>query len=141
MPIDYSKLFNINGKVALITGVSSGIGKGLSLAFASLGAKVGVLGRSLERLTQVAEEIRSAGHICLTFRADVTILEDVRRAVEEFHKEFGRIDILINNAGIGGIGKIEEITEDLWDQVLATNVKGPFFCAQAVGKIMKEQGR
>jgi NAD(P)-dependent dehydrogenase (short-subunit alcohol dehydrogenase family) len=138
--MDYFRLFDVSDKKALITGAGSGIGQGLSLAFASLGAKVGLLGRTDESLERVAAEITSKGYICLKLKADVTKPEDVRTAVCRFLEEFGRIDILINNAGIGGIGKVEEITEELWDRVMATNVKGPFLCSQEVGKVMKNQG-
>lgn len=138
--MDLSRLFDISGKVAVVTGAGSGIGRAISLAYAGLGAKVGLLDFSNEALDRVASEIKSAGLTCHPIRADVTQVEDVRRAIRELHREFGQIDILVNCAGIAIVGNLEDFTEEQWDKVIDTNVKGSFLCAQEAAKIMKVQG-
>ncbi len=131
----------LKGKVALITGSARGLGKAFALGFAKEGAEVIVHGRNLDKAKAVAEEVQSLGVKSLAIEADVSLSQDVKRMVDEAIGQFGRIDILINNAGVNPfILEAEKIKEDGWDQVMNINLKGVFLCCQAVGKRMIEQG-
>lgn len=129
------------GKVALITGSSRGIGKELAKGFAREGARVVLHGRDKERLGGAAKELEALGAECFTVSGDVSSSEDVSKMVEEATERFGRIDILVNNAGVNPfILEAEKIKEDGWDEVMKVNLKGVFLCSQAVGRKMIEQG-
>jgi NAD(P)-dependent dehydrogenase (short-subunit alcohol dehydrogenase family) len=131
----------LKGKVALITGSTRGIGKAFALGFAKEGADVIAHGRTLEKAGAVAEEVKALGAKSCAIAGNVSLSQDVTRMVEEAIGQFGRIDILINNAGVNPfILEAEKIKEDGWDQVMDVNLKGVFLCCQAVGKKMIEQG-
>lgn len=131
----------LNGKVALITGSTRGIGKAFALGFAKEGADVIVHGRNAEKAKAVAEEIKNIGVKSFAIAGDVSLSQDVTRMVEEGVGQFGKIDILINNAGVNPfILEAEKIKEEGWDQVMDVNLKGVFLCCQAVGRKMIEQG-
>jgi NAD(P)-dependent dehydrogenase (short-subunit alcohol dehydrogenase family) len=132
--------FRLEDKIALVTGGGSGIGKTLALGFAHAGADVAVAGRRLQRLEETVREIRKLGREGLAVRTDVTKSEDVQRMVERVLERFGRIDILLNAAGINARFPAEEVPEEVWDGVLETNLKGTFLCCQAVGRVMIEGG-
>jgi 2-deoxy-D-gluconate 3-dehydrogenase len=133
--------FNLNGKVALVTGGGRGIGRAIALALAHAGADVAISGRTLSQLQSTAAEINGLGRKSLTITADVSKLQDIENMVNATAREFGKIDILVNNAGINQRAPSIEVTEELWDSVIDTNLKGTFFCCQAVGKIMLKQGK
>jgi NAD(P)-dependent dehydrogenase (short-subunit alcohol dehydrogenase family) len=118
----------LKGKVAIVTGGGRGIGKAIARACASEGADVAIISRTSSDLESVAREINDAGSgRALPIRADVAVERDVKNVVAKVIKRFGRIDILVNNAAIGGVSKpVEEITEAEWDRVMEINVKGPF---------------
>ncbi|MGB9439725.1 MAG: glucose 1-dehydrogenase [Desulfobacterales bacterium] len=127
----------LEGKVALITGSSRGIGSGIALKFAEEGADVVVNCReNIERAETLADNIRSLGGKALTVKADVSKSIDVNGMVEKALDTFGKIDILVNNAGIFIGGGIADLKEEIWDRVMAVNLKGVFLCCQAVGKYM-----
>src|SRR3990172_12237398 len=131
----------LKGKVALITGSTRGIGKDLALGFAKEGGDVIINGRNLEKAKAVAKEIESLGVRSMAISADVSLSQDVTRMVDEAVNSFGRIDLLVNNAGVNPfILEAEKIKEEGWDQVLDINLKGVFLCCQAAGKKMIEQG-
>ena len=131
----------LKGKVALITGSSRGVGKEFAIGFAKEGADVIINGRNLEKAKAVAKEVGSLGVRSMAIGADVSLSQDVTRMVEEAINAFGRIDLLVNNAGINPfILEAEKIKEEGWDQVLDVNLKGVFLCCQAVGKKMIQQG-
>ena len=132
--------FRLDGKVALVTGGGSGIGKALALGFANAGADVAVAGRRSERLEETVRQINELGREGLAVRTDVTKSEDVRRMVEAVLERFKRIDILLNAAGVNRRFPAEEVPEEVWDTILDTNLKGTFLCCQAVGKVMIRQG-
>ena len=138
--MDLSKLFDLSGKVAVITGAGSGIGRSVSSAYASLGVRVGLLDYSGEALHRVSAEMKSSGFAHHPILADVTQVEDVRRAIREVREQFGRMDILVNCAGTAVVGNLEDLTVEQWDKVMDTNVKGSFLCAQEAAKVMKAQG-
>jgi NAD(P)-dependent dehydrogenase (short-subunit alcohol dehydrogenase family) len=129
------------GKVALITGASQGLGRALALAFARQGARVVVNARSEESLRPIAEEVEGAGAEVLAVAADVSEGEDVERLVRETVERFGRIDVLVNNAGLlGPRVTIEEYPEDEWRRVIDANLTGPFLVSKAAIPYMPEGG-
>ncbi len=129
----------LQNKVALVTGGGTGIGRAISLEFASAGANVAISSRKMENLTKVAKEIEEKGRRALPIAADVTVKEQVRRMVDKVIEEFGQIDILVNNSGVGRSMPIVDFTEENWDIVMNTNVKGVMFCTQAVARHMMER--
>lgn len=132
--------FDLNGKIAVITGASMGIGYGLAKALAHAGATVVVTARNMSKLEQLCEEIRQEGGKAYAVALDVTDVPQIQSVMNQIAKEHGRIDILVNNAGLGYNHPATEVTEADWDQMMEVNLKGLFFCCQAAGKIMLEQG-
>lgn len=133
---------SLAGKVAVVTGGSRGIGKGIALMFAEAGADVVVCSRDTDgRLESAAEEIRKLGRRSLAVKADVTSSADIDNLVKQAKGELGAIDILINNAGTVLRATVMEHSEEDWDMVLDTNLKAVFVCSRAVGKVMMEQKR
>jgi len=131
--------FDLGGKVAVVTGAGRGLGYHFALALARYGADVVVCSRTVSELEAVAGEIEKLGRRAMIQRMDITSISDIRSMVEKTTKQFDRIDILVNNAGLNRPEWAEEVTEANWDLVLNTNLKGLFFCAQAVGRVMIEQ--
>jgi len=131
----------MTGKVALITGGRRGIGKALALGFAQAGVDVAICSRTIEggELEAVAAEIRKLGRRALAIRADVSRRSQVENMVQRTVTELGAIDILINNAGTTVRGWLLETDEDIWNEIIDTNLKGCYLCSQAVGRIMAEQ--
>lgn len=129
-------MFDLTGKVALITGASSGIGRASALALSSQGAKVVVAARRLDKLEALAAEIKSHGKEALAVHMDVTKKEDIANAVAQTVKTFGRLDILLNNAGIGALSPALDMTEEVWDNVINTNLRAYFLVAQAAAREM-----
>jgi len=133
--------FSLNGKVALITGGSRGIGRATALGFARFGADIAVASRTLPDLEKVAEEIRGLGKSALAVAAHVGKLEQINSLVQTVNKEFGRIDILVNAAGTSpALSPMLDIEERLWDSIMNLNLKGLVFVSQAAARLMKEHG-
>ena len=133
-------IFQLNGRIALVTGGNRGLGFAMARALAEAGADVAITSRSEERANAAASELaRTTGRRTLGLAVDVTDSSQVASMVQRVAKEFGRLDILINNAGINIRKPIEEFDEASWDAVQTTNLKAPFLCARAVAPIMKEQ--
>lgn len=129
----------LDGKVALITGASQGLGKALALAYAEEGAKVVINSRSEGSIKPVAEEAGRKGAEVLAVAADVSDGEEVRRLVDAAVERFGRIDVLVNNAGVlGPRVAIEEFPEDEWRKVIDANLTGPYLVAKAAIPHMPE---
>lgn len=129
------------GKIVLITGASRGLGKAVALGFAEEGADIIVnYVRDLDAAEATASEIRQLGRRTHVVQADASQRNDIRRMFAEAINVFGRIDILVNNAGINKRGWFQEITDEDWDMVLATNLKGPFICCQEIFPHMIENG-
>lgn len=134
-----SNLFNISGKVAVVTGASSGLGRQFALALAREGANVAILARRVEKLEKVKEEVETLGVECISVMCDVVDTESIKSAVATVVERFGRIDILVNNAGVG-TGAPAEIQEDsIWNMTINTNLNGVYFVAREVGKVMIKQ--
>ena len=129
-------MFDLSGKVALVTGASSGIGRATALALAMQGAKVVVTARRLDRLQALVAEIKNRGKDALAIQMDVTKKSDVESAVAAAVKTFGRLDILVNNAGTADGAPFVDMTEDVWSKVIDTNLKGYYLVAQAATKEM-----
>ena len=129
----------LTGKVALITGAAQGIGKAVALLLARHGADIVVSDINLEKAEETAKEIESIGPKAMAIKVNVASLNDVERMVEAVLKKFGRIDILINNAGITRDKLILRMTEEDWDIVLNVNLKGTFNCTKAVVRHMAKQ--
>jgi len=122
----------LSGKVALITGGGTGIGRAIALAYAREGASVAVAGRRLERLREVINEVHKQDGAGLAMECDVTRVRDVERAVKGTVERFGRVNVLVNNAGTLHVSTVEGISEEEWDRVMTVNVKGPFLMSRAV---------
>ena len=135
--------FSLEGKVALVTGGKKGLGKAMALGFADAGADVAICSRGIAdgELEATAKEIRQLGRRSLAIQADVASKSDVDRMVEQVVDEFGTIDILVNNAGQYIERPTMEVSENEWDDVHGTHLKGSLFCSQAVGKVMIKHKR
>jgi 2-dehydro-3-deoxy-D-gluconate 5-dehydrogenase len=133
-------IFDLTGRVGLVTGAGRGIGKELALGLARAGMTVTAASRTLEEVEQTADDIRSAGGYALAQQLDVTDRSSIQTSVEATLAEFGHIDALVNCAGVVWLRPALEISEDEWDTMFATNLKGLFFCCQAVGREMVTQG-
>jgi gluconate 5-dehydrogenase len=131
-------MFDLTGRVAVVTGASSGIGVQFAKALAGQGADLVLLARRKEKLETVASEIRDMGKECLTVKCDVTDTQQVKDAVKATIDKFGKVDILVNNAGAGGEDHIFETTDEQWDREMALNLKGTFVVAREFGKEMKK---
>jgi len=144
MPMSFPKrghrhpitMFNLSGKVALVTGGRRGMGKAHALALAAQGAKVVVTDVDVAECAAVVEEIKSKGGEAACFKMDVTSKDEVNSVFDEVIKRFGRLDILVNNAGIYFPKTALELTEEDWDKMIDINLKGQFLCAQRAAKEM-----
>ena len=132
-------LFDLTGKVAVITGASSGLGADAARAYAEHGADVALLARRKEKLANVAKEIESMGRKAIAVQCDVSDEESVKNAVAQVLAAYGKIDILLNNAGVAYGGSVENLDEQTWDKAMNTNVKGIFLMSKYVVPGMKER--
>lgn len=132
-------LFDLTGKVAVITGASSGLGADAARAYAAQGADVALLARRKEKLTEVAKEIESTGRKAIVVQCDVSKEESVKSAVAEVLAEYGKIDILLNNAGIAYGGSVENLDTETWDKAMDTNLKGIYLMSKYIVPGMKER--
>ncbi len=129
----------LEGRVAIVTGASRGIGRVVALCLAEDGASVVVSGRDAARVETAAKEMEALGAAVLGVAADVARREDVARLVDSTRERFGRIDILVNNAGITRDALLIRMKDEDWDQVLSVNLRGAFLMTRAVGKVMMRQ--
>ena len=133
--------FSLEGKVALVTGASRGMGRATALGLADAGADVILASRKLPDLEKVAEEIRSKGRKALPVAAHIGKMEEIRSLVDTAVAEFGKIDILVNNAAASpAMASPLDAEERLWDTVMNLNLKGVYFLSQAAARVMKERG-
>jgi NAD(P)-dependent dehydrogenase (short-subunit alcohol dehydrogenase family) len=134
-------MFDLTGKIALVTGASRGIGRGVALALAKQGADVVVNYHSnVDQAQEVVGEIEKLGRRAIAVKADVSQKAAVETMISQAMEELGRIDILVNNAGVLNYRTLDQITEKDWDWVIDVNLKGQFLCAQAVAPIMEKNG-
>ncbi len=132
-------LFSVRGKVVLITGAGSGLGRGYAEIFASAGSTVICAGRKEERLRQLAEELRAQGAAAYPVRLDVTKAAEREACIQKIIRDFGRLDVLVNNAGYEQVMPFTEVTEESYDAIAAVNLKGAFFMGQAAARAMRRQ--
>ena len=133
-------LFDVSGKVVLITGAGSGLGEGYALAFGEAGSTVICAGRNQSRLDNTVRQIRENGGSAQAYTVDVTDLDSIKAMVAAVTADHGRIDVLVNNAGYEHIQPFTEVTPQVYDDIMNVNMKGVFFVAQEVAKVMKEHG-
>ena len=139
-PGQEDETMRLQGKTALITGGTSGIGSATALRFAREGAQVVVTGRSAERGEQVVRDIEALGGEALFVRCDVRLAEDCRNAVERTLERFGKIDVLFNNAGVFHPKTLPECTEEEWDETIDSSLKGAFLMSKYALPSMIERG-
>ena len=132
-----NELFGLEGKVAVVTGASKGLGRAMAIGLAKAGTKVVATHTSGE--TDTVDEIKKIGKDAIWVRVDVTKIDEIKEMVKKAKDKFGRIDILVNNAGVFKMSPAEMITEEEWDNVIDVNLKGQFLCAQEVAKEMIKQ--
>ena len=140
MSRDYSS-FKLNDQVAVVTGASEGIGRVLAIGLAEAGAHVALVSRTQSKLEQVAAEIEALGRKALVVPTDVSDVAQIQAMVDKVKETFGRIDILVNNAAWTDTRPAFEVDEAEWDKTINTSLKGAFFTAQCIGRIMAEQGK
>ena len=129
-------MFNLTGKIALVTGASSGIGRASAIALASQGASVAIAARRVEKLQELKKEIEEKGGKALVVPMDVTKEEEILAGIRLIVQTFGRLDILVNNAGIGVLSPALELKSETWDTVLNTNLRAYFILAREAAKEM-----
>jgi 3-oxoacyl-[acyl-carrier protein] reductase len=127
------------GKVVIVTGGGGGAGRAYCLAFAQEGARVVAADLKGEAAKGTADEVKARGGQALGLKVDVTKWPEVTAMVDRTLKEFGQIDVLVNNAGIRGMSKLEDTPEELWERDINVNLKGAFYCTKAVTRHMKER--
>jgi NAD(P)-dependent dehydrogenase (short-subunit alcohol dehydrogenase family) len=139
--VDVRDLFDLGGRVAIVTGGATGIGLQMADALAGLGASVALCGRDGERCGRVAGGLeRDRGVACLGLRCDVASAEDVAAMVSAVTGRFGRIDVLVNNAGTSWADPVEDTPLRGWQKVVDVNLTGVFLCSQAAGRVMIDRG-
>ena len=131
--------FDLTDKVAIITGGGTGIGRAIALEFARAGANSTIASRNLGNLEKVAEEVKSMGKRCLAIATDIRIPEQVDKMVQQTVNEFGRVDIMVNNAGASFMCPVDDLSPNGWDAIVNINLKGTFLCSKAAGKVMIQQ--
>jgi NAD(P)-dependent dehydrogenase (short-subunit alcohol dehydrogenase family) len=134
-----ARVGKLNGKVAIVTGGGSGIGKAISRSLALEGAKTIIAARNIEKLTRAAEEIGASGVTVVPIAADISVESQVNSLFERVMDLFHRVDILVNNAGATDGAPLTELSVDTWDKVIATNLRGAFLCTRSAMRIMRGQ--
>ena len=129
----------LEGKVSIVTGATKGIGKAIAEEFAIEGAKVVLCGRSKELGEKIAADIRKKGGEAIFVRCDVSKVDELKNLVQKTVETYGRIDVVVNNAGVNHSANVFDITEDDWDWVMSVDLKGTFFLSQEAARMMIEQ--
>lgn len=135
-----NNMFDLTGKVAVVTGASSGLGRDAAVAYAEYGADVALLARRYDRLVELKEKIeKETGRKALAIKCDVTNEDEIKAAVDEILNKFGKIDILLNNAGVNILGDVVNLKSEDWDTVLSTNLRSDFLTSKYVVPHMIER--
>lgn len=136
----FSKLFDLSGRVALVTGAGVGFGEAICLAFADYGCDIAASDLDIENPQRTAEKVRQKGRRAVALQANVAAPGDVTAMVDEAVRQLGKIDILINCAGIPQHNAAEDTPLETWNRVLDINLRGTFLCCQAAGRLMLKKG-
>lgn len=139
--IDVKKLYDLSGRVAVVTGGGYGLGEKMAEGLAQAGADLAICSRKLEKCKETATRIGKLGVKAVAMELDVTKEDSVRLLAEKLEKEFGRADVLVNNSGTAWATPPEDVKLVDWDRVIETNLTGAFLCSQSVGRIMIKQRR
>ncbi len=131
-------MFNYNGRVVVVSGASSGLGKQMARAYAKQGASLVILARRLEKLEELSNEIKAMGVDCLPLKCDVTNVEEVNAAAKEAEAHFGKVDVLVNCAGSAKNAGVLDMTDEEWDFTIDTDMNSVFYVTRAFGNIMKK---
>ena len=132
-------MFNLTGRVAVITGASSGLGRQMSIAFAKQGADVVVMARRVQKLEEVRKQIEEMGRKCLAIECDVTNVEDIDHAASQVEDVFGKCDILVNCAGSAKNNGVLDMTDEEWQFTMDTDLSSVFYVTRAFGNLMKKK--
>jgi len=132
-------LFDLSGKVAIVTGASSGLGRQFATVLAGAGANVAILARRVENLEETKKTLDTLGSDTLAIKCDVSNNDDIKTAVAAVKEYYGRIDILVNNAGVATMSPSQDHSDEEWARVMNTNMNAVFYMCREVGKIMVEQ--
>ena len=132
-------LFDLTGKVAIVTGASSGLGRQFAKALAGAGANVAILARRVEKLEETKKLLIELGSDALAIKCDITDNADIKKAIAAIKKHYGRIDILVNNAGVATVSPSQDHSDEEWQRVIGTNLNAVFYMSREVGKIMVKQ--
>jgi NAD(P)-dependent dehydrogenase (short-subunit alcohol dehydrogenase family) len=135
-----TKLFDLSNQVAIVTGSGRGLGAVIARGLAAAGASVMLCSRTQAELDSTASEIARTGGQAATTVVDTSNRESCQRLIDQTVARFGRVDVLVNNAGIDVISPAEAVTDDAWEKVLNTNLKGYFLCSQIAARQMLAQG-
>ncbi len=133
-------MYDLTGKVAVVTGASSGLGVVFSEALAEVGASVELAARRIVKLDEVADRLNAMGTRARAFQCDVSEPEDVQALVDDTVKNFGRLDIIVNNAGVAAMSPAVDISLEEWNKVVSVNLTGVFLCARTAARQMMKQG-
>lgn len=134
-------LFDLKDRVAIITGGGTGIGKAMAIEFARAGAHIVVASRKIENLDKTVADVKALGREAIAIATDIRVPEQLNNMVKQTVDKFGKIDILVNNAGASFPVKVEDISPNGWNVVIAINLTGVFLCSVAAGKVMIQQKR
>ena len=132
-------LLSFSDRVVFVTGASRGIGRAIALVFARVGARVALVSRTAEQLQEVADEVNELGGKALVLPTDVAVASEVDHAVERVVVKWGRLDVLINNAGLIDFGPLDQIEPAAWDRVIGANLTGAYLCSRAAASVMDRQ--
>ncbi|WP_165995526.1 glucose 1-dehydrogenase [Bacillus sp. Cs-700] len=138
--LSYLPSFELTNQVVVVTGAGKGIGRALAIGAAEAGADVVVLARTEADIQETAGLVRDVGRKAYPIQADITKASEVTEAVQQIEKEAGKINVLINNAGMNIRSKASDVTEVEWTQIFQTNLQGAFFMSQKCAEVMKEGG-
>ena len=135
-------MFELNGKVCLVTGGSRGLGESMAVTFAKAGAEAVIITYNSDenKAIEVCKSIETRGSKSMAIHLEASNLESIKKMVKSVENEFSKIDVLVNNAGINRQAKMDDVQEKDWDDIMSVNLKGPFFCSREVFPIMKKNG-
>lgn len=133
------RIFGLEGKVAVVTGASRGLGQAIALALADAGANLCITARDVASLDETKAKIEARGRTCLASSQDVNDIQSIGKTLDDFVAQAGPVDILVNNAGIEQVSPSLDVDEALWDRIVDTNLKGAFFWSQAVARHMSQR--